>query len=87
MKSEFGMKILKASETGEKRSRKHFEGADEDVENEAEPPTQTTDSSAACNRENKVPDVHPAMAQLKKKSEPPQKRTCAFCAICSRSLS
>ena len=74
VKNEFGVEIIKASDTGEKRSSRHFEGADEDSENECEPFAQITSSSAAYNRENKVTVEHPVTAHRKKRrASPPQK--------------
>ena len=63
-----------ASDTGEKRSSRHFEGADEDSENEYQPPAQMTSSSAAYNRENKVTVEHPATAHRKKNEQAPLKK-------------
>ena len=74
VKNEFGVEILKVSDTGEKRSSRHIEGADEDAENDYDPPPQTSSSSAAYNRENKVPVEHTAMAHPKKKRASPPKK-------------
>lgn len=66
-KNEFGMDIINASDAGEKRSSRELEGADDDIENDSGPPTQSTNTSVAYKKENKVPVEHPAAATRKKK--------------------
>ena len=68
------MEIIDASDAGEKRYRNDFEGVNEDMETESETPTLRTNSSAAYNRENKVPIEQSAAAPRKKKrATPPRK--------------
>jgi hypothetical protein len=72
-KNEFGTNVINASDAGEKRSRRDIEVADENTENESEPPAQSANNTAAYNRENKVPVEHLVAAPKKKKrASPPQ---------------